>query len=137
MSVTPAAMVQSFEQFLPAMDSPPKLLYGAAMVLLITYSSALPTMYRSFADSLIGRVLGIAAILASLELLGWIYGLLTAVAFLLVLHHAPRFHHEGFEGGGSISQMDVIGKRWFVETVLGERPSKISTHEVITRAIKN
>lgn len=107
------------------------------MVLLITYSSALPTMYRSFADSLIGRVLGIAAILASLELLGWIYGLLTAVAFLLVLHHAPRFHHEGFEGGGSISEKDVIGKRWFVETVLGERPSKISTHEVITHAIKN
>lgn len=119
------------------MDSPPKLLYGAAMILLITYSSALPTTYRSFADSLIGRLLGIAAVLASLELLGWMYALLTAVAFLLVLHHAPRFHHEGFEGGGSISQMDVIGKRWFVEKVLGERPSKISTHEVITHAIKN
>lgn len=135
MSVTPAAMVQSFEQLLPAIDSPPKLLYGAAMVLIITYSSALPTTYRSFADSLIGRVLGIAAILGSLELLGWIYGLLTAVAFLLVLHHAPRFHHEGFEG--SISKMNVIGKRWFVETILGERPSNISTHEVITHAIKN
>lgn len=115
---------------MPTLDSPPKLVFGALLILLITYSSALPTSYRIFADSLLGRVLGMALVLAIMETLGWVYGLLTAVAFLLVLHHAPRFQ-EGFE-----SEKKTLGNRWFVERVLG-RPSSIATEKVVTQAIHN
>jgi hypothetical protein len=58
------------------------------------------------------------------------------MAFLLLLFGAPRSSmKEGFDGGGSVSEKKVVGKRWFVEKVLGERTSKIATDRVTTNAI--
>ena len=121
------------------MDSPAKLIYGAALILLIVYSSAIPTEYRTFADSLLGRVFGVAIVYGVIESLGWVYGLLTALAFLLIINGAPRFNNsslEAFEGGGSVTEKKVIGKKWFVEQVLGENPKKIATDRVVTTAIE-
>jgi hypothetical protein len=62
--------------------------------------------------------------------------MLTALAFLLLLHGAPRKGGiEGFDGGGSVSEKKTVGKRWFVERVLNERPVAISTDQVKTQAI--
>ena len=133
MSVPPT--VPTLPKWLPALDSPPKLVYGGVLILLIVYSSALPSAYRSFADSILGRISGMLLVAAALEYLGWVYGLLTAVAFLLVLHHAPRVG-EGFDGGGTVSEKRTVGDRWFVETVLGERPKKIAVDHVATDAIQ-
>jgi hypothetical protein len=72
------------------MDSPAKLLYGFVMVVLIVYSNLIPSEYRSFADSMLGRVFGIAAVYGVVEGMGWIYGLITALAFLLV----STFQHD-------------------------------------------
>ena len=119
------------QRWIEEMDSPPRLLYGMFLILLITYSPSLPTEYRTVADSMLGRILGLAAVFSVLQTMGWIYGLLTALAFLMILHHAPR--QEGFEG--TLSDKKAKGTRWFVEKVLGEHPTIISTDQVITHAI--
>lgn len=128
-------LVDSFNYMVNQLDSPSKLIYGTIIVLLIAYSSEIPKSYRTFADSLLGRLFGVVIVYGVMETMGWVYGLLTAMAFLLLLTTAPRVSLEGFDGGGSVSEKKAIGKRWFVEKVLGEQPSKIATDKVITQAI--
>jgi len=115
-------------------DSPAKLIYGVILVLIIVYSSVIPSEYRLFADSLLGRVFGIGIIYGVVQTLGWVYGLLTALAFLLILNGASRI--EGFSAGGTVTQKKIVGKRWFVEKVLGEHPSNIATDKVTTNPIQ-
>lgn len=132
-------MIGSFQVLMMNLDSPAKLIYGFILILIIVYSSVIPSEYRVFADSLLGRVFGIAIIYGVTESLGWVYGLLTAMAFLLVLNGASRFNTpglEGFDGGGTVTEKKIIGKRWFVEKVLGENPKKIATDKVTTTAIE-
>ena len=129
-------MIGTLHQLLATMDSPAKLLYGFVMVVLIVYSNLIPSEYRSFADSMLGRVFGIAVVYGVIEGMGWIYGLLTALAFLLLINGAPSTS-EGFDGGGSVSEKKRIGNRWFVERVLGENPYKIATDRVNTSAIQD
>ena len=118
------------------MPSPVSLLYGSVMVLLIAYAHVVPMNLRMFADSLLGRLLAISLIYGVVCKLGWVYGLLTAMAFLLILHGAIRRSsvEEGFDGG--TSEKKISGRRWFVEKVLGENPSAISTDHVTTQAIQ-
>jgi hypothetical protein len=132
-------MVSSFQVLMMNLDSPAKVIYGFILVLIIVYSSVIPSEYRVFADSLLGRVFGIAIIYGVTQSLGWVYGLLTAMAFLLILNGASRFGApglEGFDGGGTVTEKKIIGKRWFVEKVLGETPKKIATDKVTTTAIE-
>ena len=132
-------VINSINLFIANMDSPIKLIYGAALIILIVYSSVIPIEYRTFADSLLGRVFGIATIYGVIETLGWVYGLLTAVAFLLIINGVPRNNTsalEGFDGGGTVSEKRTIGKKWFVERILGENPTKIATDRVTTNAVE-
>lgn len=112
--------------------SPYELVYGSALVLLIVYSSVVPLPYKQFADSILGRILGIGCVYATIHYMGWVYGLLTAMAFLLLLHGGVSVN-EGFEGGMKETGVSK-GKRWYVEKVLGERPSKITMDRVTTHA---
>lgn len=133
-------VINTINQFISNMDSPAKLIYGAIMIIIIVYSSVIPPEYRSFADSLLGKVFGIAIVYGVVETLGWVYGLLTVVAFLLIINGAPRKMNatslsEGFDGGGSVTEKKIIGKKWFVERILGENPTKIATDRVTTNAI--
>jgi hypothetical protein len=131
-------VINSVNQFIANMDSPAKLIYGAALILLIVYSSTIPTEYRIFADSLLGRVFGIAIVYGVVQTLGWVYGLLTAIAFLLIINGAPLNNtlSEGFDGGGTVSEKKTIGRKWFVERILGENPKKIATDRVTTTAVE-
>ena len=130
--------MNSFQVLMNNMDSPAKLLYGFVLLLVIIYSPLIDTEYRVFADSLLGRVFGIGIVYGVIHTLGWVYGLLTALAFLLVLHGAPRtIGLEGFDGGGTVTEKKIIGRRWFVEQVLGENPKKIATDKVTTSAIED
>lgn len=132
-------MVNSLQVLMTNLDSPTKLLYGLILILIIVYSQLIPTEYRIFADSLLGRVFGVAIVYGVVETLGWVYGLLTALAFLLILNGAPRIQSalEGFDGGGTVNEKKIVGRRWFVERVLGERPKKIATDKVLTTAIES
>lgn len=125
-----------FSTLFSRLDSPAHLIYGFIMILLVVYSTEVPMEFRTFLDSILGRIFGVAAVYGILESMGWIYGLLTAMAFLLLLHGAPRpSDKEGFDGGGAVTQKKTIGKRWFVERVLGERTTAIATEKVVTSAI--
>jgi hypothetical protein len=124
-------MIGKLHEVIATMDSPAKLLYGFVLVVMIVYSSLIPSEYRSFADSLLGRVFGVAVVYGVVEGLGWIYGLLTALAFLLVINGAPSTS-EGFDG--SVTNKSVIRPRWFVECVLGENPKIIANDYVSTIA---
>ena len=132
-------VINSINLFMNNMDSPATLVYGALPILLIVYSSVIPSEYRTFADSLLGRVLGVAIVYGVIETLGWVYGLLTAIAFLLIINGATRIDTsmlEAFDGGGTVSEKRIIGKKWFVEQVLGENPTKIATDRVTTTAVE-
>jgi hypothetical protein len=130
-------MVHSFQVLLMNLDSPIKLIYGVFLILIIVYSSTIPYEYRVFADSLLGRIFGIAIVYGVIQSLGWVYGILTALAFLLIINGAPRLlNKEGFDGGGTVTEKKIIGKKWFVEQVLGENPKKIATDKVTTTAVE-
>jgi hypothetical protein len=119
------------------MDSPYKLIYGFLMILIIIYSSVIPSEYRNFADTILGRLLGIIIVYGIIQSLGWVYGLLTAMAFLILIFGSSQLESvEAFEGGGTINEKKIIGKRWFVEKVLGENPKKIETDKVQTSAVE-
>jgi hypothetical protein len=138
LSYQQGGMVSSFQVLLMNLDSPAKLIYGVLLILLIVYSPIIQTEYRIFADSLLGRIFGVAIVYGVIETLGWVYGILTALAFLLILNGAPRdnLSLEAFDGGGTVTEKKIVGKRWFVEKVLGETPKKIATDKVTTTAIE-
>lgn len=142
MSTQMGGMVFSFQEVLSKLDSPAKLIYGFILLLLIVYSPIVPLDYRRFMDSLLGRVFGIAIVYGVIESLGWVYGLLTALVFLTILRGISKTNplvvaEEGFDGGGTVSEKRRIGKRWFVEKVLGENPIKIATDKVQTTAVQD
>jgi len=121
----------------PLLDSRPKIVYGVFILLVIIYSTIIPSRIRSFADTILGRIIGAVWIYSSIYLFGWIHGLLTAIAFLLIIYPSP--HSSGSEGfyGGPVVEKERIGKRWFVERVLGEDPSTINTEKVVTQAVQD
>ena len=126
----------------PLLQSPLKLVYGVLLVLLIIYSSLLPSDIRFFADTLLGRILGILWVYLTTESLGWLFGLFTALAFLMVIYLSPRSPFlfssaEGFHGTSGVVEKERIGRRWFVERVLGENPIAISTEKVTTLPVQD
>ena len=115
--------VNPLSSLIDSLDSIQKLVYGGVLVLIIVYANNVPTGVRTTVDSFTGRIVGLAIIVATARFIGWVYGLLAAVAFLLILRGAPATT-EGFSG--------IIGKnvehpseKWFIERVLGERPKRI------------
>jgi hypothetical protein len=139
LSYQQGGMVNSLQVLMTNLDSPAKLIYGVLLVLIIVYSPMIPVEYRKFADSLLGRIFGVAIVYGVIESLGWVYGLLTAIAFLLVINGAPSNFAaatEGFDGGGTVTEKKIVGRKWFVEQVLGENPKKIATDKVTTTAVE-
>jgi hypothetical protein len=143
-------VVDSIHMMISRLDSPAMLIYGFLLILIIVYSPVIPTDARVFADSFLGRVFGVAIVYGITETLGWVYGLLTAMAFLLILNGAPRYGNpmmegfrekvkEGFTAGGAVTAKNAIthNRRWFVEEVLGECPVAIESDRVTTQAVQD
>ena len=115
--------------FMPTMDSPIKMIYGCILVLIIAYSSIIPLEYKRFADSPLGRIFGIAIVYGIIQQLGWIYGILTAMAFLLLLHGGIQVR----EGFGDMAEKKTTPNKWYVERILG-KPDMIVTDQVVSFA---
>lgn len=123
--------------------TPLQILYAAFLGLVMVYASAVPDEIRLFADTLLGRIIGILWIYLTVEGMGWLFGLFTAMAFLAVLYLSPHSRWgsgvsvEGFHGSSDVVDKKRIGKRWFVERVLGENPVAISTEKVTTLPVQD
>lgn len=121
------------------LESPLQLMYGVILVLLIVYSSAVPEEIRLFADTPLGRILGIVWLYITVQGLGWLFGMFAALAWLNIVYLSPHSRgsgvSEGFESG--VVEKERIGKRWFVERVLGENPIAISTEKVTTLPVQS
>ena len=117
------------------LDSVPNMIYGFVLIIAISFADKVPPSISQFADTALGRVLGIGLIVGVLSFIGWVYGLLTAVAYLLIIHSSKRL--SSLEGFGDQEFHEAIGSRWFVERVLGEKPAAIITDTVNTQAVQS
>lgn len=131
------AAVTFVQKMMDQMDSPFRILYGAIMTLVIVYSSLLPESMVSFVDSPIGRMLCLGFVYVITTRVSWVYGLLTVLAVLVVLRSSAQSYQEGFYGGSAVTEKPRIGKRWFVEKVLGENPQVIATEKVVTHPVQD
>ena len=124
------------ETLLKNMDTVPHLLYGALIIVLITFMGRVPPAVSRFTDSSIGRLLVVGLVLGVNYALGFTYGLLTTIALLLVIHASPRLSATA-EGFDDMQTYDTVGTRWFVERVLGEQPKKIVNDGAVTTAVQD
>jgi len=119
------------------MDTVPHMIYGTLMIVVITFHDQLGSTLARYADSALGRVLGIGLVLLVTSQLGWTYGLLTAIAFLLLVHGSPRLAATGSENFEDLKRQEAKGTVWFVEKVLGESPEGITTDSALTKAVQD
>lgn len=104
-------------------------------MLLIVYAGQVPMDIRTTLDTMFGRALGIVVMLGTLRYVGWVYALLFAIAFVLILDSATREVNEGFLTL-PYKEVERPSQRWFVEKVLGERTVGIATDNVITQPVQ-
>jgi hypothetical protein len=119
------------------LDTVPNMIYGTLMIVLITFNGQIGSTIAGYADSALGRVLGIGLILAVTEMMGWTYGLLTALAFLLIVNGNPRLAATSIDSFEDLKRQDAKGTKWFVERVLGESPEGITTDTAATKAVQD
>jgi len=125
------------DSILQHLDSVPHMIYGALMIVLITFHGRIGSTISAYADSAIGRVLGIGFVLGVTHTMGWTYGLLTALAFLLIVHGSPRLGATGTESFEDLKRHEAKGTLWFVEKVLGENPQGITSDTAVTKAVQD
>lgn len=130
-------VIRMFQSIMDQFDSPVRILYGVIATLLIVYASLLPSEVVSFVDSMVGRILSLGGIYLIATKVSWVYGLLTALVFLVILRSSAIQYAEGFYGGSAVTEKPRIGKRWFVEKVLGEDPQMITTEKVVTLPVQD
>ena len=118
------------------LDTIPHMIYGFIVIILIVFVDKVPAHTGRYIDTAIGRILGLAAIGLCLHFVGWTYALLTAVAFLLLVHISNR-QQQVKDGFQDLETRQIQGNRWFVETVLGECPEVIESENVTTNAVQD
>ena len=118
------------------LDTIPHMIYGFIVIILIVFVDKVPAHTGRYIDTAIGRILGLAAIGLCLHFVGWTYALLTAVAFLLLVHISNR-QQQVKDGFQDLETRQILGNRWFVETVLGECPEVIESENVTTNAVQD
>lgn len=129
-------MSSSIGSLFENMDPMRNIIYGILLVILIVYVGEVPVGIRTSLDTMGGRALGVVLLLGTLRYVGWVYALLFAIAFILLLDNAPREVNEGFLTLEH-KKVERPNERWFVEKVLGERTSAIETDNVITYPVQN
>jgi len=127
--------VSPIDFLLKQLDSVPHLIYGTLMLVLIAFIDQIPPTISRYADTVLGRLVAIGAIASICYSLGALYGLLTAIVLLLLVHSSPRL--AAMDGFANQKSREAQGSRWFVETVLGEHPKRIMDDRIDTDAIQD
>jgi hypothetical protein len=128
----PSIHIALFDQ----LDTIPRMIYGFLVIILIVFVDKVPPRIGRYVDTAIGRILGLIAIGLCLHYVGWTYSLLTAVAFLLLVHISNR-QQQVKDGFQDLETRQIQGNRWFVEAVLGECPKVIESENVTTNAVQD
>jgi hypothetical protein len=135
-------LFQYFIDRIKQIDSPDKIVFGFVLIFLIAFSD-------NFSDTLmndlslvlrhpLGMSVGFFVILAIAGYIGWIYGLLAVVVFVLLV----KGHKLSYEKDVTVEQFsDLVkkktqGHRWFIEKVMNENPKTIETDRVETVAVQ-
>ena len=90
--------------------------------------------------SLGGRLIGVTFVLLVATTVGWVYGLLSAIAFLLIMRDDAMVEEK--EKEVTVEQFsDLVvkarqGNKWFIERALNEEPTLIEEDRVETAAIQ-
>jgi len=120
------------------LDTVPNMIYGVLMIVIIAFHGQIGYTMASYADSALGRVLGISLVIAVTHFMGWSYGLLTALAVLLIIHSSPRLAGVDGEGFEDLKRVSAQGNhKWFVEKVLKEGGKGITTDDAATYPIQD
>lgn len=108
---------------------PEEIIIGMILTIIIVFSNQIPRRYRIFLDSTLGRIISTCIILLLTYYIGWTYGLLSVIAFLVSVSSSPdninnkeAFHEQ--------INKDTTGNLWFSEEVMKENPMKISTDTI-------
>lgn len=117
------------------MDFASKMFLGL-LILGITFFHTIPQAYANQADTFIGRLLILALLYITVEMGGWLHGILLAIFFALVLSISTRNKVEGFKSDQEI-RIVPEKKLWFVEETLKERPIAIEDEKVKTLAVQD
>jgi hypothetical protein len=133
------ALNNPLDVLLRHIDTVPHIIYGLLAIVVISYADQVYPSVSNLADTALGRLAGLAVVLVVHHCMGFSYGLLTALAFLLVLHASSRLSATGVgvDGFQDVRRYDTIGTRWFVERVLGEQPREIVTDTARTTAVQD
>ncbi len=111
-------------------------LFLGLLVLGITFFNTIPKVYADQADTFIGKLLLLLLLYITVEMGGWLHGILLAIFFALVLSISTRNKVEGFKSDQEI-RMVPEKKLWFVEETLKERPVAIEDEKVKTIAVQD
>ena len=111
-------------------------LFLGLLVLGITFYNTIPKVYVNQADTLLGRLLMITTLYITMDMGGWLYGILLAIFFGLILSVSTRPRKEGFKGDQEI-RIVPEKKLWFVEETLKETPIAIEDEKVRTVAVQD
>jgi len=120
------------------LDTVPNMIYGVLVIVIIAFHGQIGYTLASYADSALGRVLGISLVIAVTHFMGWSYGLLTALAILLIIHSSPRLAGIDGEGFEDLKRASAQGNhKWFVEKVLKEGGKGITTDDAATYPVQD
>ena len=130
-------MKQGLLEFLDVSRPTQAIFLYIAVTLMIVFKEQIPVGVYNQLDTFLGRTLIVGLVVFFTTFYGWILGLLSAVAFSLLIG-LPRPFTEGFGSGGETAiQVIPTNKKWFVEKVFGENPVAIEEEKVVTSPVQN
>jgi hypothetical protein len=115
-------------------DSPLKLIFGLAIIIIAIFPGTLDTKHRKFIASVPGRIISVTLIYYIITKFGWVYGIISAIALLLIINGVNN--NSSNEGFTELIKKKANTHRWYIERVLGEKPKAIETEKVETMAVQ-
>lgn len=123
-------------------DSPDKIVFGFVLIFIIAFSDRFSDTLMNNLSIILRHPVGLGGgffiILGITHYVGWIYGLLAVIVFVL-LAKGHRLSHENdvtVEQFSDLVKKKTQGHRWFVEKVMNENPKMIETDRVETVAVQ-
>ena len=107
-----------------------KLLIFLVLTSLIVFSGHVAPAFRQHLDTVYGRLVAVILALLLTDFGGWPMGLLAVMAILILM---PITVNEGFIAENVKKTTD--NNRWFIERVMGEKPSEIDSDRVLNLPI--